>query len=196
MQYARHADEARRVNGNQSGQPQHRAQGNAPQLCLQLPPDGPSALRRLPAGSATRTHAWSTSTTPTSSTTTTTLGSNSSLMSDDIARCTVGFIKDRRSHSGQCMTASRPKKTPQLGADLGAGTSATIDDGSPENEKAPVKTGAFAMATWMGLEPTTSAVTGRRSNQLSYQAKFQTPFSAWSTAMVGDEGFGPPTSSV
>ena len=26
-------------------------------------------------------------------------------------------------------------------------------------------------ATWMGFEPTTSAVTGRRSNHLSYQAK-------------------------
>ena len=27
------------------------------------------------------------------------------------------------------------------------------------------------MATWMRLELTTSAVTGRRSNQLNYQAK-------------------------
>ena len=26
------------------------------------------------------------------------------------------------------------------------------------------------MATWKGLEPSTSAVTGRRSNQLNYQA--------------------------
>jgi hypothetical protein len=28
----------------------------------------------------------------------------------------------------------------------------------------------FKMATWKGLEPSTSAVTGRHSNQLNYQA--------------------------
>jgi hypothetical protein len=35
------------------------------------------------------------------------------------------------------------------------------------------------MATLMGLEPTTFAVTGRRSNQLSYSAKTGNTDSAW-----------------
>ena len=38
------------------------------------------------------------------------------------------------------------------------------------------------MATRMGLEPMTSAVTGRHSNQLNYRAK-----------MVGADGIEPPT---
>ena len=37
-----------------------------------------------------------------------------------------------------------------------------------ENKKPQAFTWGFTLATWMGLEPTTSAVTGRRSNHLSY----------------------------
>ncbi len=49
----------------------------------------------------------------------------------------------------------------------------------------------FALATWRGLEPLTSAVTGRRSNQLSYQAKMYSK-----ERVVGDAGFEPATARV
>ncbi len=48
------------------------------------------------------------------------------------------------------------------------------------------------MAERTGLEPATSGVTGQHSNQLNYRSTFQT----YRGAVVGAEGFEPPTLSV
>ncbi len=65
-----------------------------------------------------------------------------------------------------------------------------------------------AMAGVTGLEPATSGVTGRRSNQLSYTPAALAPRgrqilcrlggvnAPMSTALVGDDGIEPPTFSV
>ena len=56
-------------------------------------------------------------------------------------------------------------------------------------------TGALSkLAEPTGLEPATSDVTGRRSNQLNYDSAGKTKFS--NLSVVGTEGFEPPTSSL
>jgi hypothetical protein len=42
--------------------------------------------------------------------------------------------------------------------------------------KKSIKISPNAFAVWTGLEPATSAVTGRHSNQLNYQTKLDTLF--------------------
>ncbi len=46
------------------------------------------------------------------------------------------------------------------------------------------------MADRTGLEPATSGVTGRHSNQLNYRSATQKKLK---NTLVGDEGFEPPT---
>ena len=52
------------------------------------------------------------------------------------------------------------------------------------------------MAEPTGLEPATSDVTGRRSNQLNYDSARNSKFSKRSARLVGTEGFEPPTSTL
>ena len=51
------------------------------------------------------------------------------------------------------------------------------------------------MAEPTGLEPATSDVTGRRSNQLNYDSASEPKFSS-GAYLVGTEGFEPPTSTL
>jgi hypothetical protein len=64
-----------------------------------------------------------------------------------------------------------------------------------------LKCNRFKVAEPTGLEPATSDVTGRRSNQLNYDSacelfKSPTNFSLSNAKMVGTEGLEPPTSSL
>ena len=57
------------------------------------------------------------------------------------------------------------------------------------------------MAEPTGLEPATSDVTGRRSNQLNYDSEFSNlisnlKFEISNSLLVGTEGFEPPTSTL
>ena len=60
----------------------------------------------------------------------------------------------------------------------------------PEKTRAPSRR-PLGLAEWTGLEPATSGVTGQHSNRLNYHSAFCCP-----DALVGAEGFEPPTLSV
>ena len=49
------------------------------------------------------------------------------------------------------------------------------------------------LARWTGLEPATTGVTGRYSNQLSYHRAYHLPQKQLIKKMVGDDGVEPPT---
>ena len=57
--------------------------------------------------------------------------------------------------------------------------SACKADALPAELRSQIKFYSFRKTTRMGFEPTTSAVTGRRSNQLSHQARKSGPSGTW-----------------